>query len=218
MKVEIYKMIYKKGNNTNNFMILGKDFVENNKNKGKLIINNKKLSLRNIIPTNFIISEKIYLILCKNVYNKSCMFKNCESLQSLSLLSMDNYIEDSIEENYNEKACNKLIIGEYEKNSIYSMEDGTSSLDSEITINTEVISEISKMKEKNTEKTFIFYSNNNILEKLKDNYSILKEMFSHCKSLQHLPDISNWNTSNVCDMSDMFSHCKSLQYLPDISN
>ena len=42
MEVEIYKMIYKRTQNTDKLRILGKNFVINNKNKGKIIINNKK--------------------------------------------------------------------------------------------------------------------------------------------------------------------------------
>lgn len=42
-------------------------------------------------------------------------------------------------------------------------------------------------------------------------------MFFNCESLSSLPDISNWNTSNVNDMSYMFANCKSLSVLPDIS-
>ena len=36
-------------------------------------------------------------------------------------------------------------------------------------------------------------------------------MFSWCKSLISLPDISKWNTNNVTDMSFMFCGCKSLK-------
>ena len=43
MDVEIYKMTYKK--RKNELVILGKEFVINNKNKGFLIINNKKNKL-----------------------------------------------------------------------------------------------------------------------------------------------------------------------------
>ena len=45
----------------------------------------------------------------------------------------------------------------------------------------------------------------------------MNSMFSGCKSLISLPDISKWNTSNVNNMRYMFSYCKSLKSLPDIS-
>jgi surface protein len=42
-------------------------------------------------------------------------------------------------------------------------------------------------------------------------------LFSDCKSLSTLPDISKWNTNNVTNISYLFSDCKSLSTLPDIS-
>ena len=42
-------------------------------------------------------------------------------------------------------------------------------------------------------------------------------MFSHCESLKSLPDISNWNLSNVTNISYMFNNCVSLISLPDLS-
>ena len=51
----IFIMLYKISKAKNFMKILGKDFVNNNKNKGYIIYNNKKLSLR----------EQINLILQK---------------------------------------------------------------------------------------------------------------------------------------------------------
>ena len=45
----------------------------------------------------------------------------------------------------------------------------------------------------------------------------MNNMFSHCKSLKFLPDISKWNTSNVVDMSSMFLYCESLKSIPVIT-
>ena len=45
----------------------------------------------------------------------------------------------------------------------------------------------------------------------------MNRMFTNCKSLLFLPDISKWNTSNVQDMNSMFSYCENLFELPDIS-
>ena len=38
-------------------------------------------------------------------------------------------------------------------------------------------------------------------------------MFSGCNSLNSLPDISKWDTSNVIDMKGMFSGCSLLNKL-----
>ena len=42
-------MIYRMDKNKDNIRILGEKFVKNNVNKGKLIINNKKLKLKNFL-------------------------------------------------------------------------------------------------------------------------------------------------------------------------
>ena len=41
-------------------------------------------------------------------------------------------------------------------------------------------------------------------------------MFSGCKSLTYLPDISNWDTSNIHFMDNIFEGCESLIYLAEI--
>ena len=42
-------------------------------------------------------------------------------------------------------------------------------------------------------------------------------MFSGCESLECLPDLSKWNTSNIKNMKEVFQNCLSLKVLPDIS-
>ena len=112
MEFDIYTMIYKfeknKINNNGlnedefdkqNIKILGHEFVRNNKNKAKLIINNKKYHLTEFID---IINEdddikKIKIILNKYIFNKNCMFKNCESLSGISINNNSDY--EQIEDN-----------------------------------------------------------------------------------------------------------------------
>ena len=62
--------------------ILGEIFCRNNKNKGKLIINNKKSEIKEFINIENINKEqiKIKMLLNNNLYNKSYMFKDCETL------------------------------------------------------------------------------------------------------------------------------------------
>ena len=108
MEVEIYKMTYKIKNDENILRILGQDFVKNNRNKGKIIINNKKFNLKDIILVNNIKQKKMKMLLNKNIYNKSFMFKECESLESFFILSnfddLENLknIENKYENEYNE--------------------------------------------------------------------------------------------------------------------
>ena len=41
-------------------------------------------------------------------------------------------------------------------------------------------------------------------------------MFSGCESLLEIPDISNWTTDNIDDMTFIFKDCKKIEKLPDI--
>ena len=41
-------------------------------------------------------------------------------------------------------------------------------------------------------------------------------IFSDCKLLSSLPNISKWNTQNVTDMINMFDGCKLLSSIPNI--
>ena len=49
------------------------------------------------------------------------------------------------------------------------------------------------------------------------NITNMSGLFYGCESLIKIPDISNWNTINVKTMMAMFNGCKILQYLPNIS-
>ena len=62
-------------------------------------------------------------------------------------------------------------------------------------------------------------NNNKINIKLKgiNNVTDMSYMFSGCKLLLSLPDISKWNINNVTNMSYMLDGCSSLSSLPDIS-
>ena len=41
-------------------------------------------------------------------------------------------------------------------------------------------------------------------------------MFSFCKSLVKLPDISKWNMNEIKNYSNLFIGCSSLNQIPDI--
>ena len=109
MEMKCYKMIYKIEKNTEKLTILGKDFIKNNKNKCKLIINNKKYSLDEffIIKENKYDNIKIGLILIKDLCNRSFIFENCKSLKSFF--------------NYND--IKKIDKNELKENNIYETND-----------------------------------------------------------------------------------------------
>ena len=51
------------------------------------------------------------------------------------------------------------------------------------------------------------------MSKIKD----ISYAFADCNSLEILPDISKWNTSNVIKMNYLFKNCSLLKSLSDIS-
>jgi len=82
--MELYKAIYKKGNG-DNLRILGEIYVKNNRNKGFLVIRNKKFHIKDILPNNIIDKDKIKIkmLLSRNIKNNNYMFKDCKTLETL---------------------------------------------------------------------------------------------------------------------------------------
>ena len=211
MKVESYIMIYdlrnkhqnnafaksrnrakEKMKDSNEIQILGKEFVENNGNKGKLIIKNKKIHLKefyeNIDNEKDII--KIKMNLDKNICNKSYMFKKCYLLSEFMIKDPSNFdtrYSDTIEISNSKK--NEKTESDYNYANLKGMFFGC--------LNLKYLPANFKLIYKN------------ILN--------MKDMFYNCFSLEYLLDISEWNTENVIDMSGMFCGCQSLKTLPDIS-
>ena len=238
MDADIYKMIY----NKNNSRIFGKYFVKNNKNKGKLIINNKKFQIKEYININEIKKDefKVKIFLTRNISNKCYFFGDCISLLKFALCDDEkNYPNKII---FKEKIEEESLFDYYvieEKNNIFYNEIADFPLNNFSEIQTH-----ERITDKNTMKFFfnnlnysnilnkfyllegIFYnckslnSLSNIFKCDNDNNHIIinmGSMFYNCSSLLSLPDISKWNTNKVFDMSLMFYNCSSLLSLPDIS-
>ena len=96
MEFERFTMIYYTKKIKNNLRILGDSFVKNNKNKGKLIILNKKYNLKEFYSINNIKEDKIKigLIYNKYIFNKSFIFKNCQALIQCSFHDDNEYLEN----------------------------------------------------------------------------------------------------------------------------
>ena len=223
MEEESYKMIYKsKKSKKDPLKIIGNNFYRQNRNKAKLIINNKKYSLKEYIDNIKGEEIKIKMILNKNISNKSYMFKDCDSLIEFSItnnilefIDIDEYHYQNNYSNieYNEIKETLWIEDEPEFCDLYSgiddidgisnpfLENNTSSY---IKTQSEEISEFSK-------KSLL-----EIIE-LKYNCSNLEYIFYKCSSLKSIINITKWNTNSVTDMSFMFWGCSSLSSLPDIS-
>ena len=213
METEKCIMIYKIEENSNKLKILGDEFVRNNENRGKMIIKNKKHKIKEfiVIKNNNINDKlKIRIILNKNLYNFSFMFKDCESLIK--------FYYDDYENNSN-----------LDQNNFDLSEENTISIDNEIKYNySDVVlyegikedytdfnlSTITKSEKRDLDTVIYF---NNQLTYYQNYFSILIGVFSGCSSLSSLPNISHLDSRIVLDMNGIFYNCSSLTSLPDIS-
>ena len=237
MEIERYKMIYTKKVNkrlekeinlylkektiekikSDNIRVLGHDFVKNNKNKAKLIINNKKYSLKEFIDSKDFFNDKIKInmILIKELSNISHLFKDCFKLQELSIYDNTINIDDEIEKIEQHNDYDIYNIDGSKDSSYYDnfyknlKKDNTYQSNSEI-INLEEI-------ETNKDKSTISYIRDKIIIYQYNYYYDMTKIFYNCLSLLSLPDIAKWNTNNVRDMSYIFANCWSIPSLPDIS-
>ena len=86
MEIERYELIYKIDKTKTHLRLIGEEFFKRNKMSGHFIYNNKKFRLKEIIETKNLKNDelKIEMIFYKIIYNKSFMFKDCESLLKFS--------------------------------------------------------------------------------------------------------------------------------------
>ena len=236
MEVEKYKMIYttkikkelkdkitkfyigqklKKEIYSDNIRILGHDFVKNNKNKAKLIINNKKYGLKDLVNYKEFINDKIKInmILSKDISNISHMFKNCVKLLKISI--DDDFININDEKfykfeeffdynnDYNEDIYEDIYEDYCDNNhdNFYNDNDNIFSNCSEIAKR--------KYMDINHSNSTISDIKDNIIIHQYNYYSNMSEIFYNCLSLLSLPDISKWKTENIFNISNLFKKCSS---------
>ena len=203
--------------------IFGNRFVENNKNKCKIIFENKELELQEYLE-NTSNKTKLDLILTNidDITDMGYLFYHCSSLVSLpdiskwdtsNVTNMDSIFFDcksitSLPDisNWDTSNVENMSFMFYCCNSLKSLPD------------------ISNWKTNNVTNMFNLFGYCSSLSSLPDiskwstsKVTQMQAMFMGCDALQSLPDISNWDTSNVYDMNCMFFFCDSLHSLPDIS-
>ena len=100
MNIKRYLLIYnikKQKKKKKELIIFGEEFIKNNKNKMKISINNKKVTLTSFLsPKKFKSIDnniKINLILNKYISNTGYMFKNCSTLTEIKSFN-DIYSEE----------------------------------------------------------------------------------------------------------------------------
>ena len=214
MEVEIYKMIYDIENNIDDIRILGNTFIKNNKNKGKLIINNKKQSIKEFISINFIKANKfkIKILLIKNILNKSYFFKDCKSLLEISISNKEKNLSGNIIKFKDEEENENFI-------DVYPEENKSNIYEDIVNYPYLNISEISQLENKsdiNSINSFIYDLdfNTNIYngyfdiygnkynEKHLNSYSSRsiyfnwKGMFYNCSSLNSVSNFFKFNKEN----------------------
>jgi surface protein len=210
----------------NLYKIFGQNFVNNNKNICKMIINDEEYELTSILPEKFRgykgDSFEIKLKGINDVIDLSYIFAGCESLKQLP--DFDKIDTSRMERMRGLFAfCFSLLylpdIGNWNiknvKDISYMFCSCTSLLE---------IPKIGKWNTKQiTNMEFLFGGCRNLIQLpdisrwITDNVKDMKGLFYECYSITSLPDISNWNTENVTNMTMMFFGDRHLTSLPDIS-
>ena len=193
------EIIYKP-NKKGRVRLFGNDFVKNNKEKCKIIYNNKEYELKEYfddIDKEYNNKDEIKIKLkgINSVTDMSKMFCVCETLSSLPDISKWD----------TSKVTN--IRGMFDCCFILSSLPDISKWD------TSKVTNISGMF--NNCKSL--YSLPDISKWDTSKVIDMCYMFSGCETLSSLPDISKWDTSKVTNMSSMFEDCNALSSLPDIS-
>ena len=203
--------------------LLGSQFIENNKENCKMIIDFTEMDLLEYYqPKEKGKTLKIILGMNKNVTNLSYMFYKCSSL--IKIPDLDNININNITGISNMfSGCSSLKSLPYIPNIKTNKIDDMSYLFNECSSLEKLpdISEWNTSGVRSMKSMFSFCSSLKTLPNI-DNWNIknvtnLSNMFYGCSSLLFLPEISSWNTKNVSDISYIFCRCSSLEFLPDIS-
>ena len=190
--------------NKDTIKLFGKEFIKNNKDNCKLIIEGKEHDLIEHLDINKKIKNKeileIKLKEINAITNMSHMFGDDKNNNCSELISLPDFNK------WNTTNITNL-------SHIFSYCKSLSSLPDISNWDTSKVTDMSGM--------FKFCSSLSSLPDITkwDTKSVINisNMFCGCTSLSKLPDISKWNTQNVTDMNSMFNFCKSLSTLPDIS-
>ena len=188
--------------NNKKIKIFGEDFVANNKNFCKLIINEKEFDLMTFYNIENLENEKlnddileIKLKGINRVTNMSQLFYECSSLFFLPDIS-----------NWNTSKVINMSHLFFECRSL------------------SFISDLSNWDTKNVNNMRSMFYGCSSLKKMPNistwntgKVTNISYMFGKCSLITNIPDISLWNIDNVMNMGGLFHNCSSLLYLPNIS-
>ena len=175
--------------------IFGENFVKRNKNKFKIVYNNKEYALKEFfeeIDKNYKPGEtiKFKLRIFNNILNLSEMFFNCDDLLAMKDDSKVNKEQVKAKSKYGLSISKKEEKKPFKIIDINRMFYGCESLIS--------IPDISDWNMENVTNMF--------------------GLFYECESLISIPDISKWNMKKVTNMTYIFYGCNKLSSIPDITN
>ena len=184
-----YKLYPDYFNNNSNIRIFGDKFVENNKDKCIMIINDKEYKLSEYVNKEIIKNESFEIKLkeIETINDMSYMFYKCYNIPDISKWNTSNVINMS----YMFNQCKDIPdISKWNTSNVINM--------SYMFYECNNIPDISKWDTSNvTDMSFMFSNCNNIPDISNWNTSNvinMSHMFHQCKDI---PDISKWNTSNV---------------------
>ena len=217
---------YKIDENAEKIKIFNEIFVNNNRDKCKIIIEGEEREICSDLKINESMKNKkileIKLKEYESIHNMMGIFGECTSLISLPDIDKWNMSNVIILRSifYNCSSLTSLPdISKWNTKNIINMRgifNGCSSLSS--------LPDISKWNIENVNDINCLFCECSSLTSLPDisNWNMTKftkliNVFYGCSSLKFLPDISKWNIKNVTDISGIFLGCKSLVNLPDIS-
>ena len=209
--------------------IFGNQFVRNNKNNYRIIINNKDYELMSILNIkeigleikNEIIEIKLKQI--KTVTDLSYMFSDCKTLieiKDISNWNTDNILYMKTMFSQCELLTTLPDISNWNTHNVIEMNNMFSKCKSLCSL-----PDISKWNTSNVKNISAIFQECVKISSLPDiskwntnNVTDISYLFNKCSLLSSIPDISKWNTNNVTDMSFLFNECSSLSSIPDISN
>ena len=217
-------LVYKVKRERNTVKILSKEFVRNNIEKCKLIVNNIEIELKSELDINKYFSKKPekIIIKLKNVNSIRSMknaFKDTDLISVPDISKFDTSNIETLEGTFeNCRYLEYLPQLEWNVQNVKStryMFSGCSKLKNLSFENWKTIN--------NKDMSYMFLDNIALtsikgLEYFEtSNVENMEYIFSGCESLDKIEDISNWNTQNLENIGGMFNGCKKLTELPDIS-